>query len=61
MWTFWEYQQAEHGVLVRWVQDFEMKPQSPVDDAAMLQGIRPSCACRPRKPSVERATSRVAN
>lgn len=37
MWIFWEYLQEADGVRMRWVQDFEMKPQAPVDDEAMKQ------------------------
>ncbi|HEU5270189.1 MAG TPA: SRPBCC family protein [Jatrophihabitans sp.] len=32
---FWEYTQTERGVLMRWVQDFEMKPGAPIDDEGM--------------------------
>ena len=32
---FWEYTQTEDGVLMRWVQDFEMKPGAPIDDEGM--------------------------
>lgn len=35
MWIFWEYTQEPGGVRMRWVQDFEMKPGAPIDDAAM--------------------------
>ena len=35
MWIFWEYQETDAGVRMRWVQDFEMKPGLPVDDEAM--------------------------
>ncbi|GLH98496.1 SRPBCC family protein [Phytohabitans aurantiacus] len=35
MWIFWEYTQEPDGVRMRWVQDFEMKPGAPIDDAAM--------------------------
>lgn len=35
MWIFWEYIQTDSGVCMRWVQDFEMKPTAPVDDAEM--------------------------
>lgn len=35
MWIFWEYLPTDGGVRMRWVQDFEMKPAAPVDDAAM--------------------------
>ena len=32
---FWEYTQEDDGVRMRWVQDFEMRPQAPIDDDAM--------------------------
>jgi len=32
---FWEYTQTDDGVRMRWVQDFEMKPMAPLDDAGM--------------------------
>jgi aromatase len=32
---FWEYVLTDAGVRMRWVQDFEMKPGLPVDDATM--------------------------
>jgi aromatase len=31
----WEYRQVDGGVEMRWVQDFQMKPEAPVDDVAM--------------------------
>lgn len=37
---FWEYREVDEGVLMRWVQDFEMKPAAPVDDATMAANIR---------------------
>jgi aromatase len=35
MWIYWEYLETAGGVRMRWVQDFEMKPQAPVGDEAM--------------------------
>lgn len=35
MFLFWEYTAVEGGVRLRFVQDFEMKPGAPVDDATM--------------------------
>ncbi|QMU78181.1 polyketide cyclase [Streptacidiphilus sp. PB12-B1b] len=32
---FWEYTEVPGGVRMRWVQDFHMKPQAPVDDDGM--------------------------
>ncbi|MFD9893894.1 SRPBCC family protein [Amycolatopsis sp. NPDC059027] len=39
MWIFWEYLQTDEGVRMRWVQDFEMKPEAPVGDAAMQERL----------------------
>ncbi|MFE0021549.1 SRPBCC family protein [Amycolatopsis sp. NPDC059021] len=39
MWIFWEYLEVEGGVRMRWVQDFEMKPQAPVGDEAMRERL----------------------
>jgi aromatase len=35
----WDYQEVEDGVRMRWVQDFHMKPEAPVDDAGMAARI----------------------
>ncbi|SES94363.1 SRPBCC family protein [Nonomuraea wenchangensis] len=39
MWIYWEYLPVDGGVRMRWVQDFEMKPQAPVDDEAMRRRL----------------------
>lgn len=36
---YWEYRQVDGGVAMRWVQDFRMRADSPVDDAAMTRRI----------------------
>ncbi|MEV4443486.1 SRPBCC family protein [Streptomyces sp. NPDC049577] len=36
---YWEYTQQDDGVRMRWVQDFHMKPQAPVDDAGMTEHL----------------------
>ncbi|MFJ9584812.1 SRPBCC family protein [Streptomyces acidicola] len=36
---FWEYTEVPGGVRMRWVQDFEMKPNAPADDAAMTERL----------------------
>lgn len=36
---FWEYREVPGGVEMRWVQDFKMRPEAPVDDAAMTDRI----------------------
>jgi aromatase len=35
----WTYDEVDDGVLMRWVQEFEMRPGAPVDDAAMAENI----------------------
>ncbi|WP_328536696.1 SRPBCC family protein [Streptomyces sp. NBC_00344] len=35
----WEYTEAVDGTRMRWVQDFAMKPEAPVDDAWMTDNI----------------------
>jgi aromatase len=32
---YWAYREVTDGVAMRWVQDFHMKPQAPVDDNGM--------------------------
>jgi aromatase len=44
MFLFWEYQEIDGGVRLRWVQDFEMKPGAPVDDATMRDRINRNSA-----------------
>lgn len=39
MHIFWAYAEVEGGVEMRWVQDFQMKPGAPLDDAAMRDRI----------------------
>ena len=35
----WEYQEVPDGTRMRWVQDFEMNPDAPVDDQGMADHI----------------------
>ncbi|MEU5098273.1 SRPBCC family protein [Streptomyces sp. NPDC020996] len=35
----WEYEEMPEGVRMVWTQDFEMKPDAPVDDAWMTDNI----------------------
>jgi aromatase len=35
----WTYQSEGNGTLMRWMQDFQMKPDAPVDDAGMAARI----------------------
>ena len=39
MFLYWEYLQMPDGVVLRWVQDFEMKPGMPLDDEGMAARI----------------------
>jgi aromatase len=36
---FWVYEQTDDGVRLRWIQDFQMRLDSPVDDAAMTERL----------------------
>ncbi|MFJ6215428.1 SRPBCC family protein [Streptomyces sp. NPDC092296] len=35
----WEYEEVPGGTRMRWVQDFAMKPEAPVDDRSMTEHI----------------------
>jgi aromatase len=35
----WTYAETREGTLMRWVQDFRMRPDAPLDDAAMTSRI----------------------
>ncbi|MCM1971787.1 MULTISPECIES: SRPBCC family protein [unclassified Streptomyces] len=35
----WSYRETDAGVEMRWVQEFHMKPQAPLDDAGMTERI----------------------
>lgn len=35
----WTYRQTDAGVEMRWIQEFHMRPEAPVDDAAMTERI----------------------
>jgi aromatase len=35
----WTYDEVDDGVVMRWVQEFEMRPDAPVDDAAMADNL----------------------
>ncbi|OLT10691.1 polyketide cyclase [Actinomadura sp. CNU-125] len=39
MFLFWEYVQTDEGILLRWVQDFELKPGMPIDDDGMAHRL----------------------
>ncbi|MFI6294211.1 SRPBCC family protein [Nonomuraea sp. NPDC050790] len=47
---FWEYTETAPGqVRMRWVQDFEMKPVSPVDDTAMRERLNTNTAVQMKR------------
>lgn len=39
MYIRWTYREVDGGVEMRWVQDFAMRPDAPLDDAAMTERI----------------------
>lgn len=41
---FWSYHEVPEGTRMRWVQDFAMKPDAPVDDAGMTARINANSA-----------------
>jgi aromatase len=42
----WTYHETREGVRMRWVQDFAMKPNAPVDDTAMTRRINVNSAAQ---------------
>jgi aromatase len=40
----WEYTQEAGGVRMRWIQDFHMKPDAPIDDAGMTERLNTNTA-----------------
>jgi ribosome-associated toxin RatA of RatAB toxin-antitoxin module len=40
----WEYEQVDGGVRMRWIQDFQMKPDAPLDDAGMTDRLNRNTA-----------------
>lgn len=41
---YWEYSEVDGGVRMRWVQDFHMKPEAPIDDEAMTRRLNSNTA-----------------
>jgi aromatase len=56
---FWEYLEVDGGVQMRWVQDFEMKPGAPLDDAGMTNRLNTNTPIQMQliKEKVERAAA----
>lgn len=40
----WSYREVDGGVVMRWEQDFAMRPDAPVDDAGMTERINGNTA-----------------
>ncbi|MFJ9824434.1 SRPBCC family protein [Streptomyces sp. NPDC101160] len=56
----WEYTEEDGAVRMRWIQDFHMKPQAPVDDAGMTEHLNRNTAVQMKliKEKVEAAARR---
>lgn len=61
MHIFWSYFEGDGQVRMRWVQDFHMKPEAPLDDAAMTDRLNRNTAIQQQliKGRIE-AAARVA-
>lgn len=59
---FWEYEQVDGGVRMRWVQDFTMKADAPLDDEGMTARLNHNTAIQMQriKRIVEEAAERAA-
>lgn len=59
MWIYWEYFETPEGTRMRWVQDFEMKPDSPLDDKQMARRLNDNTTTQMKriKQLVEQAAS----
>lgn len=40
----WNYTEIDGGVRMQWVQDFQMRPEAPLDDAAMTERLNRNTA-----------------
>jgi aromatase len=58
MWIFWQYRATDAGTELRWVQDFEMRPDAPLDDAGMRDRINRNSAVQMQRIK-ERVEQRV--
>lgn len=45
----WEYTSTREGVKMRWIQDFHMKPEAPVDTAGMTDRINRNSVVQMRR------------
>ena len=54
----WTYQETASGTVLRWVQEFEMRPDAPFDDAAMT--ARLNAATRTNMNHVKAVVERAA-
>ena len=55
----WSYREVDGGTEMRWVQDFQMKPNAPIDDAGMTDRLNGNTAVQMAliKEKVERAAA----
>jgi aromatase len=58
----WSYKPVDGGVRMRWVQEFRMKPEAPLDDAAMTERLNRNTAVQMKliKEKVEAAAHAAA-
>lgn len=58
----WHYREVDGGVEMRWIQDFRMRPDAPVTDAAMTERINTNSVVQMQhiKATVERAARAAA-
>ena len=58
----WSYREVDGGTEMRWVQDFQMKPNAPIDDAGMTDRLNGNTAVQMAliKEKVEKAAASVA-
>ncbi|GAA3359951.1 MULTISPECIES: SRPBCC family protein [Saccharopolyspora] len=56
---YWTYRETESGTVLRWVQEFTVKPEAPFDDAAMT--VRLNAATRNNMNHIKAVLERAAN
>jgi aromatase len=49
MQILWSYRQTPDGVEMRWIQDFSMRPDAPLDDAAMTDRLNGNTAVQMKR------------
>ena len=56
---YWTYRETESGTVLRWVQEFTVKPEAPFDDVAMT--VRLNAATRNNMNHIKAVLERAAN